>query len=59
IARNHFVERAINDALEGDLGTFNDLNTVLADPFVEHATLAGYADAPEPDERVTRTFCGT
>jgi uncharacterized protein YdiU (UPF0061 family) len=59
IPRNHRIEQAIRGALDGDLQVFRELQTVLAEPYDEHRELAHYADAPEPDERVTRTFCGT
>ena len=59
IPRNHRVEQAIQKAVEGDLGIFEDLNAVLARPFIEQPEYAQYAEAPERNERVTRTFCGT
>lgn len=59
IPRNHRVEQAIQKAVAGDLMMFDDLNAVLARPFVEQPKFAHYAEAPERDERVTRTFCGT
>jgi uncharacterized protein YdiU (UPF0061 family) len=59
IPRNHRVEQAIQKAVAGDLTIFEDLNTVLARPFVEQPKFAHYAEAPEPNERVPRTFCGT
>ena len=59
IARNHRVEQAIAAAVEGDLSVFHDLNHVLANPFAEQPEFAHYAEPPEPDERVTQTFCGT
>jgi uncharacterized protein YdiU (UPF0061 family) len=59
IPRNHRVEQAINQAVDGDLGVFEDLNTVLARPFDEQPEFARYAEAPEQHERVARTFCGT
>jgi uncharacterized protein YdiU (UPF0061 family) len=59
IPRNHRVEQAIQKAVAGDLTVFEDLNTVLARPFAEQPEFASYSDAPEPHERVTRTFCGT
>jgi uncharacterized protein YdiU (UPF0061 family) len=59
IPRNHRVEQAIQEAVAGDLSIFEDLNTVLARPFVEQPEFAHYADAPNQQERVTRTFCGT
>ncbi len=59
IPRNHRVEQAIEAAVADDLGVFNDLNTALKNPFVEQPSLNRYAEAPEVQERVTRTFCGT
>jgi uncharacterized protein YdiU (UPF0061 family) len=59
IPRNHRVEQAIQNAVDGDLGIFEDLNAVLARPFIEQPEYAQYAEAPERNERVTRTFCGT
>jgi uncharacterized protein YdiU (UPF0061 family) len=59
IPRNHRIEQAIQDAVAGDLTVFKDLNIVLAQPFLEQPEYAQYADAPEPNERVTQTFCGT
>lgn len=59
IPRNHRVEQAIQQAMEGDYSVFEDLNTVMSRPFTEQPEFIHYADAPEPSERVTRTFCGT
>ena len=59
IPRNHRVEQAISEAVDGDLTVFSDMNTVLANPFTEQPGLSDYAKAPQPRERVTRTFCGT
>ncbi len=59
ILRNHLAERAVDQAAEGDYSTFNDLLTVLGDPFSEHPGYEHYARPPKPDERVVQTFCGT
>ena len=59
IPRNHRIEQAIGRAVDGDMSVFRQLQTVLARPFDEHPELMHYADAPAPEERVTRTFCGT
>ncbi len=59
IARNHRVEQAINAAVDGDYAIFHDLNTVLSEPYAEQPKFAHFAAAPEQDERVKRTFCGT
>ncbi|MDJ0747928.1 MAG: YdiU family protein [Woeseiaceae bacterium] len=59
IPRNHFVEQAISEAVDGNLTVFNEMNTALAQPYTEQPGLSDYAKAPRPNERVTRTFCGT
>ena len=59
IPRNHRIEEAIRDALEGSTRVFDELNAVLATPFSENAALAHYATAPQIGERVAQTFCGT
>jgi serine/tyrosine/threonine adenylyltransferase len=60
IPRNHRVEQMIVAAVEhGDFAPFEELLTVLADPYREQASYAAYADAPLASERVLQTFCGT
>jgi uncharacterized protein YdiU (UPF0061 family) len=59
IPRNHQVERAIANAVDGDLSTFEALNAVLSKPYTEQAGYEAFAAAPLPAERVTETFCGT
>ena len=59
IPRNHQVERAISGAIDGDLSVFDELRTVLANPFQEQPGLSRYSEPPSIDERVARTFCGT
>jgi len=59
IPRNHRVEQAISEAVQGDLTVFNEMNTALKRPFAEQPGLSDYAKAPRVRERVTRTFCGT
>ena len=59
IPRNHRVEQAISEAVDGNLTVFDEMNTVLTQPFTEQPDFAHYAQAPEVRERVTRTFCGT
>ncbi|PIE09223.1 MAG: hypothetical protein CSA72_13930 [Rhodobacterales bacterium] len=56
IARGHLIERAIARGLEGDLSLFHRLNTALATPF---APTPEFMQPAPPEERVTRTFCGT
>ncbi|MEX1662866.1 YdiU family protein [Thioclava sp. 15-R06ZXC-3] len=59
IARNHQVEAMIEAALAQDYAPFHRLNAALADPFAPDARFLKYETAPRPNERVSRTFCGT
>jgi protein adenylyltransferase len=60
IPRNHRVEAVIAAATErGDFAPFEELLAVLSKPYEDQPAFAHYAQPPEPDERVTETFCGT
>jgi uncharacterized protein YdiU (UPF0061 family) len=60
IARNHRIEAAIEAAVsEGDFSFFERLVGVLRRPYDDQPEQIGYADAPAPEEVVSRTFCGT
>jgi uncharacterized protein YdiU (UPF0061 family) len=60
IPRNHRIEQAIAAAVDGgDYAPFETLAKVLARPFDDRPEFAAYADPPQPDEVVMRTFCGT
>ena len=60
IPRNHRVEQALGAAIEyGDFSPFADLETVLSRPYEDQAAFADYANPPQTDEGVFRTFCGT
>jgi uncharacterized protein YdiU (UPF0061 family) len=60
IPRNHRIEQMITAAVEqGDFAPFEQLATVLSQPFQEQSEFARYAAPPEPGERVLQTFCGT
>ncbi len=59
IPRNHRVEQAIQAGYRGDDAPFLRLLKVLAHPFDEQPEHADLEAAPQPEEVVTRTFCGT
>jgi len=60
IPRNHRVEQALDAAIEyGDFSPFAELLTVLSRPYEDQAVFADYANPPDANERVFRTFCGT
>lgn len=58
IPRNHWVERGIKDALEGDMSLYHRLLSVYRNPY--SVTIEGcYRVPPTPDEVVVHTYCGT
>ena len=60
IPRNHQVEAMIVAAAErNDFGPFDELLTLLSQPFEDQPGFERYAAPPQPHERVTATFCGT
>lgn len=59
IPRNHRVEQAIQSAMQGDYAPFERMTTVWATPYTEQPEHEDLEQPPTPDERVTRTFCGT
>jgi uncharacterized protein YdiU (UPF0061 family) len=60
IPRNHLIEAVIDAAVNrDDFAPFDELLTVLSKPDEDQPEFARYAQAPEPHQRVFRTFCGT
>jgi uncharacterized protein YdiU (UPF0061 family) len=60
IPRNHLIEAVIDAAVNrDDFAPFEQLLAVLSKPYQDQPTLAGYAEPPEPHQRVLQTFCGT
>ena len=59
IPRNHLVARAIAAAEQGDYGVLKTLNSRWQDPFAWSGNDLQFAAAPESEEAVHRTFCGT
>jgi uncharacterized protein YdiU (UPF0061 family) len=60
IPRNHRVEAVIDAAVNrDDFAPFEELLTVLSKPYEDQPAFSGYAQAPEPHQRVLQTFCGT
>jgi uncharacterized protein YdiU (UPF0061 family) len=60
IPRNHRVEAVIEAAVNrDDFAPFEELLTVLSNPYEDQPVHAAYAEAPEPHQRVLQTFCGT
>jgi uncharacterized protein YdiU (UPF0061 family) len=60
IPRNHRIEQVIEAAVEADdFAPFDKLATALSQPYQPLEGFEAYADAPQPGERVLKTFCGT
>ncbi len=59
IPRNHRIEEAIAAAVYNDFSFFHRLVDALATPYAEDPETADLRVPPKPEERVTRTFCGT
>ncbi len=59
IARNHIVEKCINQAENKDYTFFNELNEVLKDPFTKREGFEAFASPPQKNEVIEHTFCGT
>ncbi len=60
IPRNHRVEAVIEAAVNrDDFALFEELLAVLSKPYEDLPAYAGYAEPPEPHQRVHQTFCGT
>lgn len=59
IPRNHQIERAIAEGVNGDLTHARRLIDALSDPYTERASALWLTEPPNVDEVVERTFCGT
>ena len=59
IPRNHQIERVIGSAVEGNLKPFNELMSVLSEPYIYNAKYSDYEKPPELTEVVQQTYCGT
>ena len=59
IPRNHLVQRAIDLAEAGDVAWVRAMVKRSQSPFGWQTDDLEWAKPPEPEERVTRTFCGT
>ncbi|MEM9845352.1 MAG: YdiU family protein [Pseudomonadota bacterium] len=59
IPRNHRIEGMIAAAVSGDLGPFERLLRVLADPYMPQPDALDLTRPPAESEIVRQTFCGT
>ena len=59
IPRNHKVEEALESANNGNLKPFEDLVSILKEPYTDRAALAAYKNPLKPGATDYKTFCGT
>ncbi len=57
VPRLHRIEAVIAAAVAGDFAPFHDMLAAVTRPF--DPAPPAYTAPPDPEERVTRTFCGT
>ncbi|NBD28485.1 MAG: YdiU family protein [Alphaproteobacteria bacterium] len=57
IPRLHRIEAVIQSAVTDDFAPFDEMLSVVTDPYSQADPL--YTARPAPEERVARTFCGT
>lgn len=59
IPRNHLVEKALEEGIQGDLEFFKAFSSALSKPF-DYTTLnPTFTQLPRPHERVIHTYCNT
>jgi len=59
IPRNHQIEKVIQDAFKGNYETFNKIADAIKTPFSRNERYSEFEEAPQIEERVSATFCGT
>ena len=59
IPRNHQVQKAIDEAYQGNFEAFHQLIKVTSKPFEDSEEFHEYSLPPKPEERIYQTFCGT
>ncbi len=59
IPRNHQVNKALADAENGDLSSFQELLSALQNVYQESEDKIPYQNPPKEEEKVLETFCGT
>ncbi|MEZ4820458.1 MAG: hypothetical protein R3A45_11470 [Bdellovibrionota bacterium] len=59
IPRNHWVQRAIDQSIQGDNTTMEALLKALRHPFDPTQEHKPYLSPPTAEETIAATFCGT
>ncbi len=60
IPRNHLVEQALDDAVNGDMDLFERLSNVLSTPYTDQEVQENFTKPPQTDfDSSYQTYCGT
>lgn len=59
VPRNHWIERALEEAHNGDLSLCHDLIAAHRDPYSELDKFQKFRELPPTPNQVYQTFCGT
>ncbi|MYJ87299.1 MAG: YdiU family protein [Rhodobacteraceae bacterium] len=59
IPRNHQIEKAIVEGVEGNFDRFNTMVEMFKSPYTQQQGYEEFEKTPETNEVVTKTFCGT
>ena len=59
IARNHWVENALEAAVGGNMKLFDELLTILSKPYAHHGDGLQFQKTPAGFDAEYQTFCGT
>ncbi len=59
IPRNHLIERVINECYKGEYDNLYELENILKNPYDTKYINHKFTKAPEDNEKVQQTFCGT
>lgn len=59
IPRNHQIQKVIDDAYNGNFNSFYKILKVISNPYLATEEYNSFSQAPQLDEKICQTFCGT
>lgn len=59
IPRNHIVEKALSNAIQGDMDLFNECIQVFSNPYQNQRRKEQFKGVPDDVDKGYQTFCGT
>jgi len=59
IPRNHQIQDVIDQAYNNDFSKMLEMVEVIKNPFNDKKEYISYKEAPNDEQKVQRTFCGT